>query len=153
MQSLENKNDVVQDEVLRNAAEAMVAISSWYPEIHKDDSISQPTEASLAESLLWFVNAVSSYANELENPSWQELRGHQSRHHLTRISSEEIDDFEAMTLQLAETKEEDYMPNPLSLKSRSGKTQEAVLYQTRSRRGQARRGGRGGTSTGTFSLV
>ncbi|KAL0372496.1 UNVERIFIED_CONTAM: hypothetical protein Scaly_0931200 [Sesamum calycinum] len=139
LQSLENKNDGVRDEVLRNAAETIVAICSSYPQIHKNDSASLPTEASLAESLLWFVNAVSSYANELENPSGKELRDIRagSPH---QDSSEEIDDFEAMTLQLAETKEEDYMPNPFVPEVQKMEDTGGSALPTRSRRGQARRG-------------
>ncbi|KAL2233521.1 uncharacterized protein LOC105156510 isoform X2 [Sesamum indicum] len=139
LQSLENKNDVIRDDVLRNAAETIVAISSSYPQIHKNDSASLPTEASLAESLLWFVNAVSSYANELENPSGKELRDIRvgSPH---QDSSEEIDDFEAMTLQLAETKEEDYMPIPFVPEVQKMEDTGGSALPTRSRRGQARRG-------------
>ncbi|KAI3452883.1 hypothetical protein Pfo_009546 [Paulownia fortunei] len=74
LQSLENKNEQIQDEVLRNAAETIVAISSSCPQIHIDDSIFHPSEASLAEALLWFVDSVSSYANELENTSGKESR-------------------------------------------------------------------------------
>ncbi|KAL0296865.1 UNVERIFIED_CONTAM: hypothetical protein Sradi_6738600 [Sesamum radiatum] len=104
----------------------------------ENDSASLPTEASLAESLLWFVNAVSSYANELENPSGKELRDIRagSPH---QDSSEEIDDFEAMTLQLAETKE-DYMPNPFVPEVQKMEDTGGSALPTRSRRGQARRG-------------
>ncbi|KAK6133750.1 hypothetical protein DH2020_032461 [Rehmannia glutinosa] len=120
--SLQNKNEQIQDEVLRNAAETIFAISSSCPKINSD-------KASLSEALIWFVDAVSSHANELENPSRKESR------------AKEMDDFEAMTLQIAETKEEDYMPKPFILEiPKMDDDTSANALPTRSRRGQTRRG-------------
>ncbi|KAL3840539.1 hypothetical protein ACJIZ3_025130 [Penstemon smallii] len=117
LQSFENKNEHIQDEVLKNAAETILAISSYsYRQIQAEDSICPTSEASLVESFLCFVDAV----NELESAS----------------VNKEIDDFEVMTLQLEETKEEDYMPMlPLVVEDTGANT-----ITTRSRRGQARRG-------------
>ncbi|KAI3467282.1 hypothetical protein Pfo_023945 [Paulownia fortunei] len=134
--SLEN-NESLQDEFLRNAAETIVAISSSCPKIHIEDSIFHPLEASLAESLLWFVDAVSSCTNELESTSGNELT---VRDGSPQDFSEEMDDFEAMTLQLPETKEEDYMPMPFVPEVQTVEDTGANTLATRSRRGQSRRG-------------
>lgn len=121
----ENKTDSSQDEVLRTAAEAIVAMSSYCPKIHLEESNIDVLEASLAESFVWFVNAVSSCPDELNSASTDK--------------DEEVDDFEAMTLQIPETKEEDYMPVPFVPELQ--KTEEAGSNTvTRPRRGQSRRG-------------
>ncbi|KAG8383057.1 hypothetical protein BUALT_Bualt05G0145100 [Buddleja alternifolia] len=134
LKSLEHKNDQIRDEVLRNAAETMVSISSYCPKIPIDDRVCHP-EASLAKSLLWFVDAC---VNELESPSGKESRPGGSRE---ENFSEEIDDFEAMTLQLAETKEEDYMPKPFCPEFPRAEDEVGPnALNTRPRRGQARRG-------------
>ncbi|KAL3636211.1 hypothetical protein CASFOL_020758 [Castilleja foliolosa] len=107
---VQNKDEKINDvEVLRNAAETMIAISSWGPPGPQIDT----NEASLAEVLLDLVEA--------------------------RSSEEVLDEFEAMTLKLTETKEEDYMPKPFVLE----KTEEEngpKGSSTRARRGQSRRG-------------
>lgn len=136
-QSLEHKNEQIQDGVLRNAAETIVAISSC-PQIQTEGSICLPSEASLAEALLWFVDAVSSYADEIASTSGKESRVRDGS--LQQDSSEEIDDFEAMTLQLAETKEEDYMPKPFVPEIQIVEETGANALTTRTRRGHARRG-------------
>ncbi|KAL0336456.1 UNVERIFIED_CONTAM: hypothetical protein Sradi_4857500 [Sesamum radiatum] len=133
LQSLENKKEPFQDEVLRNAAETIVAISSSCPQIHVGDEISPMPEASLADLLLWFVNALTSCANELESTSGDGSTAREG-------SPEEVDDFEAMTLQLPETKEEDYMPTPFVPEVQKVEDTGANTLPTRSRRGQSRRG-------------
>ncbi|GFP87320.1 hypothetical protein PHJA_000875700 [Phtheirospermum japonicum] len=108
--SLKNKEEKINDvEVLRNAAETMVAISSWGPPGPQIDM----AEASLAEALLWLVEA--------------------------RSSEEILDDFEAMTLKLTEMKEEDYMPKPFILEKTEEENGPKGLAP-RARRGQSRRG-------------
>ncbi|GFQ02057.1 hypothetical protein PHJA_002349600 [Phtheirospermum japonicum] len=119
LQLLQNKNEMLQDELLKNAAETMVAISSFScPKTGNP----QPSGLSLAESLVWFVDAVSD-----------ELGGQFPK---------EMDDFEAMTLRLEETKEEDYMPVPFVPEfqdgDETGPANNALVG--RPRRGQSRRG-------------
>ncbi|XP_073021658.1 uncharacterized protein [Primulina eburnea] len=129
LHSLEKKAEQMPDEVLRDAADTLIAISSC-PNI-------DTSEASLADSLLWFVNTMSSCAIELECIFHKESR--------TRDGSplqglfEEIDEFEAMTLQLVETKEDDYMPRSFVPEAQIEDTGGNLLL-TRSRRGQSRRG-------------
>ncbi|XP_073130319.1 uncharacterized protein [Henckelia pumila] len=118
------------DEVLRNAADALIAISSSCPNVDMPDVF-------LADSLLWFFNTMSVCAIELDC-----LSGKGSR---TRDGSplhglcEEIDEFEAMTLRLVETKEDDYMPIPFVPEDQIEETGANTLV-TRTRRGQSRRG-------------
>lgn len=137
LQTSENKIESSQAEVLRNAAEAMIAISSSCPKIDTENYTLDPLEASLAESLLLFVDAVSSCANE---PKGRPGNISTFRDGSPHDFSEEMDDFEVMTLQLQETKEEDYLPTPFVPELEKAEDERANTYQTRSRRGQSRRG-------------
>ncbi|XP_042022765.1 uncharacterized protein LOC121770036 isoform X1 [Salvia splendens] len=128
---LENKTNSSQDEVLRTAAEAIVDMSSSCLKMHLEESNSiDRMEASLAESFMWFVNTVSLCPDESAST---DIDG------LLKDLSEEMDYFEEMTLQIPETKEEDYMPTPFVPELQ--KKEEAVVNAvTRPRRGQSRRG-------------
>lgn len=110
----QTKEKVQDEEVLRDAAETLVDLSSC-PIVTDTDgnNIRLLHEASSFEgALLLLVNAISS-------------------------DSKEKDDFEAMALELVETKEEDYMPKPFLP---DVENIEARPLQTRTRRGHARRG-------------
>ncbi|KAL6505637.1 hypothetical protein OROHE_023016 [Orobanche hederae] len=119
LQPLQNE-PIKDEEVLRSAAEAIFAISSSGPKI-----ILGLPEDSLAKALLWFADSISSYKNESSGAG--------------NCSSKEIDDFEARTLQIAETKEEDCMPEPFVSTIEEEENRGNALA-TRSRRGQSRRG-------------
>ncbi|CAA0822487.1 Plant protein of unknown function (DUF863 [Striga hermonthica] len=121
-QLLQNtKNEPVKDEMLQNAAETIFAISSTGPQ-----NDTRP-EVSLSEAINWFVDAISACPDE-------KLRTEHFR-------AKKIDEFEAMTLELAETKEEDYMPKPFVLDiPKNEEENEANALAMRSRRGQTRRG-------------
>lgn len=125
----ENKAEQVQDEVVRNAAKTIFSISSSCQQIHNEDKICYLSEASLAESILWFADVVSSCANELKGKDVP-------IHDLPK----EMDDFEATALQLSETKEEDYMPKPLVPEVLKVEEMGTPSLPSRSRRGNARRG-------------
>lgn len=123
-QSLEmKKHEQIQDKVVSNAAEIIVAISS-----QEDSSICLPSEASVEEALLWFVNIVHSCKNDTSGKE-------------SRVSDEEMDDFEAMTLQLSETREEDYMPTPFvpEVQETGGPSLAMRPRRGHSRRGRQRR--------------
>ncbi|KAM7484402.1 hypothetical protein LguiA_000411 [Lonicera macranthoides] len=112
-----------EDELIRNAAKAIVFISS--AQHHKEDTVLDPSEASVADLLLFFFEAVSCSPNiDLVKES----------------SSVEIDYFEAMTLQLPETKEEDYMPKYMVPVIQETQETGVSSIANRTRRGQARRG-------------
>lgn len=120
------KHEQIQDEVSRHVAETLVSISSCPPRVGEEDSsICIPSEASVEEALAWFVNVVSSCKSETSGKK-------------SRIGDEEMDDFEAMTLELSETREEDYMPTPFIPEIQETAGTNALA--TRSRRGHSRRG-------------
>ncbi|KAL6566448.1 hypothetical protein OROGR_002063 [Orobanche gracilis] len=120
LQPLQNE-PIKDEEVLRSAAEAIFAISSPGPKIVLD-----PPEDSLAKALLWFADSISSYKNESSGAR--------------NCYSKEIDDFEAWTLQIAETKEEVCMPEPFVSTIEKEEENRGNALATRSRRGQSRRG-------------
>ncbi|XP_073140467.1 uncharacterized protein [Henckelia pumila] len=128
----DNNAEPIHDEVLRNAADVMLAMSSSCPRVNI-------SEASLSESLVWLVNAMSLCAVELEHVSGKESRAGVA--FPRQEFSKETDEFEAMTLQLVETKKEDYLPKPfvpeLPIEEDEGTSNMLV---TRSRRGHSRRG-------------
>ncbi|GER40561.1 hypothetical protein STAS_17240 [Striga asiatica] len=110
------ENEPVKDEILQNAAETMFAISSAAGPQNE-----ARLEVSLSEAINWFADAISSSC-----PS----------------PGKEIDEFEAMTLEIVETKEDEYiMPKPFVLEiSKNEEENEANGLGMRSRRGQTRRG-------------
>ncbi|KAF8088771.1 hypothetical protein N665_0530s0026 [Sinapis alba] len=106
------------DELIKVAAQAIVAISL---SDHPDNAASSSTDAASKSPLSWFADIITSCGDELERSIDGPL---------------EATDFEAMTLRLQPTKEEDYMPEPLV-------PENLILEGTglnRPRRGQARRG-------------
>ncbi|KAK3027371.1 hypothetical protein RJ639_040169 [Escallonia herrerae] len=112
------------------AAEAIVAISSSGQQCSIDDTTCHQAEASPVDPLVWFAEVASFCADNPESKFDRELG---------ESSSNDIDYFEVMTLQLSETKEEDYMPKPFVPEIRESEETGATL-QSRSRKGQARRG-------------
>ncbi|KAF8095749.1 hypothetical protein N665_0323s0015 [Sinapis alba] len=124
------------DELIKVAAQAIVAFSLSDHQLHPDDSASSSTDAAAKSTLSWFADIITSRGDELErkvggSPEATDFEGHREGY-----SSGEIDYFEAMTLNLHPTKEEDYMPEPL--------VPENMIFEgtglNRPRRGQARRG-------------
>ncbi|XP_044493466.1 uncharacterized protein LOC123216887 isoform X2 [Mangifera indica] len=142
LQSLQQKTELLQDELIRVAAEAMVSISSSVPYYHLDDTTCNSSEASVKDPLNWFVEIVeivSSCGDGLENKLDAVLRGRDGEAN-EESSSEETDYFESMTLKLTETKEEDYMPKPLVPEDFKVEEAGTTLLPNQTRKGQARRG-------------
>ncbi|KAJ1389819.1 hypothetical protein SESBI_37939 [Sesbania bispinosa] len=125
-----------QDEVMRNAAEAIVVLSSLsFDQV--DVVINSPSESPMVDPLSWFVDIVSSCKDNLDHKcdAPREKDGEDNE----ECSYEGLDYFESMTLKLTETKEEDYMPKPLV--PENFKVEETTtLLPTRTRKGPARRG-------------
>nr|GLL34164.1 uncharacterized protein LOC109166260 [Ipomoea trifida] len=134
LQLPKHKVEQAQDEVARIAAESIVAISSVV-----DGTRLDPSEDPLTESLRWFVNAVSSGINGVEGKSSKEIVSKNGAPN-DNSSSEEIDYFEAMTLQLTETKEEDYMPKPFVPEFQNVEDSAVTSVSNRTRKGPGRRG-------------
>ncbi|GMP58582.1 hypothetical protein CsSME_00022195 [Camellia sinensis var. sinensis] len=133
--SPQHKAEQPQDEAaFRIAAEAIVAISTSSHLNHVEGTACNPCEAPSADSLMWFVEVVSSFVegdckSRGQNGGDNEVS-----------SSEEIDYFEAMTLMLREITEEEYMPEPLVPENQKVEETGTVQLPNRPRRGQARRG-------------
>ncbi|CAE5958499.1 unnamed protein product [Arabidopsis arenosa] len=124
------------NELIKVAAEAIVAISMSGHQRNPDDAASSSTDAAAKSPLSWFAEIITSCDDELErkvdgSPEATDFEGYREDY-----SSGEIDYFEAMTLNIQQTKEEDYMPEPL--------VPENLKFEdtgiNKPRRGQARRG-------------
>nr|GMD90704.1 uncharacterized protein LOC109162048 [Ipomoea batatas] len=139
LQLPEHKTKKADDEVTWIAAETIVAMSSGQCN-PTENTRENPSEDPFAETLLWFVDVVSSFADELKLNSGKEIRGKGGVLNEQHFSYEGIDYFEAMTLQLTETKEEEYMPKPFIPEAQNMEDAGEHLAPTRTRRGQARRG-------------
>ncbi|KAJ4874645.1 hypothetical protein Rs2_39663 [Raphanus sativus] len=121
------------DELIKGAAEAIVTLSLSH---NTDEAASSTTDAVANDPLSWFVNTIDSCGSDLEKKI-------DAREGCCReeCSSGEFDYFEAMTLNLPLTKEEDYMPTPLVPEHlKFDRTDTVGTTVNRPRRGQARRG-------------
>ncbi|KAL0800070.1 hypothetical protein Bca101_055245 [Brassica carinata] len=117
------------DELIKVAAQAIVAISLSDHQRLPGDAASSSTDAAAKSPLSWFAEIITSHGDELQRKA-------DASPEARDYSSGEIDYFEAMTLNLHPTKEKDYMPEPLV-------PENLILEGTslnRPRRGQARRG-------------
>ncbi|KAF7134923.1 hypothetical protein RHSIM_Rhsim08G0149900 [Rhododendron simsii] len=89
------------DELVRMAAEAIVLIStSGSPILLSENIVCERLEGYPSDSLDWFAEVVSSFAGDLEYEIGVVLG--------QELSSDESDYFEAMTLELTETRAEEY---------------------------------------------
>ncbi|XWS34158.1 hypothetical protein CRYUN_Cryun21dG0016100 [Craigia yunnanensis] len=139
LQLAESKDDCLQNELIKSAAEAIVAISSSDQYSHLDDVNCNSSETYVIDPLNWFVETISTFGEDLESKFEALLRGNDGDR--DESSAEEIDYFESMILRLAETKEEDYMPKPLVPENfKVEETGTTSLLTTRARKGQGRRG-------------
>ncbi|KAK8647502.1 hypothetical protein V6N13_121238 [Hibiscus sabdariffa] len=139
LQSVQSKNECLQDELIKSAAEAIVVISSSGLWSHLDDVNRSSSETSEIDPLNWFVETISSFGEDLECKF--EALSRVKDGDQDESSVEEIDYFESMILQLEETQEEDFMPKPLVPENfKVEETGNTSLLNTRTRRGQGRRG-------------
>ncbi|KAL4304590.1 hypothetical protein GQ457_10G028870 [Hibiscus cannabinus] len=135
----QSRDECLQHELMKSAAEAIVAISASIQHIPLDDVSCSSSETSTTDPLNWFVETVSSFGEDLE--SKLEALSRNIDGGREKSSLEEIDSFESMILNLAETKEEDYMPKPLVPENfEVEETGTTSLLTTRTRKGQGRRG-------------
>ncbi|ESW30611.1 hypothetical protein PHAVU_002G167700 [Phaseolus vulgaris] len=127
----------LQDELMRYAAEAIVVLSSSCSQ-QVDDVISSPSESPVVDPLSWFVDIVSSCVDDLQKKI-DNRRGKDGEDN-EECSSDGMDYFESMTLKLTETKEEEYMPEPLVPENFKVEETGTTSLPTRTRKGPARRG-------------
>ncbi|MCE3216166.1 hypothetical protein HAX54_005186 [Datura stramonium] len=135
LQLPEHKPEQTQDEVVRVAAEAIVAISS---SSQTDQISSDPSDGPLG-SLGWFVGVVISFECELESKS-KEIIVEDAVIVARPTTTMEMDYFEAMTLQLEETKEQDYLPKPFVPEVQPVEDAGTTSLTNRTRRGHGRWG-------------
>ncbi|CAE5963549.1 unnamed protein product [Arabidopsis arenosa] len=129
------------DELIKAAAEAIITISLSYHCRNTDEAASSSTDAVAKDPLSWFVNTIASCGNDLEKKIDACLEAKDSEGCREECSSDEFDYFETMTLNLLQTKEEDYMPKPLIPEYlKFDGTGSMGITNNRPRRGQARRG-------------
>ncbi|XP_075661983.1 uncharacterized protein LOC142631649 isoform X1 [Castanea sativa] len=124
-------------ELMRIAAEAIISISSSEVQICIEKTTCKTSEAPSSDSLHWFAGIVSSVEGEPENESGKVLSSKYSNHDDDEFLPDGIDYFEAMTLRLTETKEEE-----CCCKCNIQKEEErgAILLQSQPRKGRTRRG-------------
>ncbi|CAJ1939757.1 unnamed protein product [Sphenostylis stenocarpa] len=127
----------LQDELMRYAAEAIVVLSSSCCQ-QVDDVISSPSESPVVDPLSWFVDIVSSCMDDLQKKT--DYQNEKDDENNEESSSDGLDYFESMTLKLTETKEEDYMPEPLVPENFRVDETGTTTLPTRTRKGPARRG-------------
>uniref|UniRef100_A0A1J3IPJ7 Uncharacterized protein n=1 Tax=Noccaea caerulescens TaxID=107243 RepID=A0A1J3IPJ7_NOCCA len=140
LESEEEAGDSV-DELIKAAAEAIVTISLSCHCRTTDESASSSTNAVAEDPLSWFVNTIASCGNDLDKKIDACLEARDCEGGREECSSGEFDYFEAMTLNLPQTKEEDYMPAPLVPEYlKFDGTDSMGVTANRPRRGQARRG-------------
>ncbi|GAA0155930.1 hypothetical protein LIER_13543 [Lithospermum erythrorhizon] len=118
----DNDTEQAEDEGMRDAAEVIVDISS-YLHINLANVLCSPSDIVEEELLLWFADVVSTSPSFAKEGSYKVM-----------------DDFEEMTLQLPETKEEDFMPEPFVPEVQELEETGTPTLPIRPRRGQARRG-------------
>ncbi|CAL0312214.1 unnamed protein product [Lupinus luteus] len=126
-----------QDELMRHAAEAIVAISCLCCN-QVDDVTDCPSESPEMDPLNWFVDVVfSSCADNLDR-KFDKSRERDDKDN-EESYSQGLDYFEAITLKLPETKEEDYMPKPL-VPENFRVEETGILLPARTRKRPVRRG-------------
>lgn len=138
LQPPEPNSEQMQDEAAKLAAESIVLLSSSSQPTATEENTCQPSEDPLAETLLWFADVLTS-------TNIHEIKGAKAFKSIDGLiignySSDEMDDFEVMTLQLQETKVEDYMPKPFVPEVQNAEESGANSVPNKPRKGQARRG-------------
>ncbi|KAL9328059.1 hypothetical protein ACSQ67_003062 [Phaseolus vulgaris] len=136
-QVLQNTVEQPKDnELMTKAAEAIVVLSSLSCEVDVVTSES-PSECPKVDLLNWFADIASSCKDNQEGKC--DVSREKDAEDNDERSYGGLDYFEAMTLNLPHTKEEDYMPKPLV--PENFKVEETItLLPTRTRKGPARRG-------------
>ncbi|XP_065877929.1 uncharacterized protein [Euphorbia lathyris] len=124
------ENGKPEEDLVTMAAEAIVSISS--SEV-QSNSTTSPSEALKGDLLYWFAKLASSVVDDPDSEFGVVLCCKKPNHH-NEYSTDEIDSFEAMTLQLEETKAEEYCCNT-SIQEESA----SLARRGRTRRGRQQR--------------
>lgn len=138
----QEESRVPREGLIRVAAEALVSISSLDVRKLPGNDVDNlqgngpchQSEASLADSLHWLADIISSYEGYVENAFVEVSRG-RDKSFTEEIIPDGIDYFEFMTLNLTESKVENYSYKPQT----SGQPKEENTLPRRRRGGQTRR--------------
>uniref|UniRef100_A0A1D1YG12 Phosphoglycerate kinase, cytosolic n=2 Tax=Anthurium amnicola TaxID=1678845 RepID=A0A1D1YG12_9ARAE len=127
--------ETLHESLARVAAETIQKISMDRP-IHLEDAACHPLPHASSDTLHWFADLVTSSGNHLENVEPLKGEGGADK------GSSDIDGmdyFEYMTLNLTETRVDQYCCRPVEGENQGDETGVAHLLLTKPRRGQARR--------------
>lgn len=139
MLSSQQDNGHQQNEIVKVAAETIVAISSASHQNYLNKITSRSPE-SLEDPLNWFADIVLSCGDGMGGRLEAASKAINRRYD-EDSSSEEIDYFESMTLKLTETKSDEYLPKPFIPETLNvDESAAATSTPSRTRRGQVRRG-------------
>ncbi|KAK2655478.1 hypothetical protein Ddye_008530 [Dipteronia dyeriana] len=127
----------VQDEIVRNAAEAIISFSSSKVETCSEVATCGPSEPCF-EDLYWFSMVVSQVEDD-PNSEFGVVTSYKDSNDDKDCLSNELDYFEAMTLQLAETKLEELWCMTNDQKDKKEEAMGATSLPCQPRRGQMRR--------------
>uniref|UniRef100_A0A5B6YXA3 DUF863 domain-containing protein n=1 Tax=Davidia involucrata TaxID=16924 RepID=A0A5B6YXA3_DAVIN len=127
-----------QEELVRVAVEAIIAISSSGVQNLMDDATHPQSEASSSDSLHWFAEVVSSYKGDLEGKVTAVSTGTDGTGHEEELITDGMDYFEVMTLKLTETEIEEYCYKPTALENQKDEETGATLLPKRPRKGRGR---------------
>ncbi|KAF8021422.1 hypothetical protein BT93_G1760 [Corymbia citriodora subsp. variegata] len=137
--SLQQENGHRQNEIVKVAAETIVALSSASHQNYLN-KINSRSPMSLEDTLNWFADIVVLCVDGI-GAKLEAAAKDINRRYDEDSSSEETDYFESMTLKLTETKSDDYLPKPFIPETLSvDESAAATSTPSRSRRGQVRRG-------------
>lgn len=137
--SLQWENGHPQNEIVKAAAETIVAISSASHQNYLNKINSRSPE-SLEDPLNWFAGIVLSCGDGMGGRLEAASKAINRRYD-EDSSSEETDYFESMTLKLTETKSDEYLPKPFIPETlKVDESAAATSTPSRPRRGQVRRG-------------
>lgn len=121
------------------AAEAIISISSSVCHSYLEDASCSAAQDSMDNPLNWLAEMAFLCSSDYESESQAALGAKPSIDEM-ESSLEGMDSFESMTLELIETKAEEYMPKSLVPGHLTMEENATNVLQNRVRKGQARRG-------------
>lgn len=140
VESLDHRAEDSLGELVKIAAEAIVAISSTSDQSQLGDTTHIGQTETLPNPFHWFVDVAFACLDELQNKSSKVSMGRKNGDG-TNFSSHRMDYFEIMTLRLTEIDvEEEYPPKPQIQDDSKVEEMETTSVRNRPRKGQGRRG-------------
>ncbi|CAI9109771.1 OLC1v1009669C4 [Oldenlandia corymbosa var. corymbosa] len=125
------------EEIMKFAAEAIVAISMSVGEVTVDEATSESMQEKPDGCLQWFVDVVSTYEGQDQN-NMNEVNLNVNDDFIVELIPDGMDEFEYMTLKLEDVKVDDCFPKysvPL-LENQEDEETKVTTLSRRPRRGQ-----------------